>query len=517
MLPLLRAKPFDPAHLARRARLFAIALAVTLVGCQSNGKLEDADEGSRATAQLQETEWLNSMALPQEPEDIWERMRTGFALQDTIGINPRIERQRLSFVGKPAYISRATERGAPYIHYIVERLEEKGMPLELALLPVIESSYDPTAYSRAHALGLWQFIPSTGRLYNLRQTRWYDGRSDITASTRAAIQYLSRLHDMFEGDWLLALAAYNAGEGTVSRAMERNRKRGLPTDYWHLKLPQETQNYVPKLLALSQLVMTPDAYGIELSPIANEPYFEKIELDRRVSLPRLAEMADIDKQELLQLNPAYKRGITLDGPKHLLVPASKAELLQANLAQIKPQELLEWKQHRVRRGESLYAIAKRYQVSSGTLRDANNLSGNQLRTGQVLSIPSLPGSQPTPLLRSLTRQDRSRAKPRTYRVKAGDSLWSIARKNSVGIKDLQRWNGLRSKNLKTGQVLTLQASASSQSKGRKAVTYYKVRKGDSLSLIAERFRVDLKKLRHWNSIDSHLLKPGQTLTLYLQN
>lgn len=521
-------KPSFPGQLVRSGRVFVVVLAAALAGCQSTGHIEDADETTIAVGLQKETEWLNNVATTRQPEDIWERMRGGFALQNEIGVNPRVERQRLWFVSRPAHINKVSERGALYIHYIVERLEEKGMPLELALLPVIESAYDPMAYSRAQAVGLWQFIPSTGRDYNLRQTHWYDGRRDITASTRAAIEYLSRLHEMFNGDWLLALAAYNAGEGTVSRAMERNSRLGLPTDYWNLNLPQETQDYVPKLLALSQLIMTPEAYGIELSPIANEPYFEKVELNRSVDLSRLAEMADMDKDELIQLNPAYKRGITMDGPRHLLVPASKAELLQANLALMKPQDLVEWKQHQVRPGESLHGIANLYQMTARTLKDINNLPSNRLRVGQVLSIPAQPGVKPIPLYQNLASQEPATAKPaatpvakpRTYRVRKGDSLWDIAKANKVDVGDLQRWNKLRSKNLKAGQVLALQGPsrpAAGGSKKRETVTYYKVRKGDSLALIAKRFQVDLKTLQRWNSIDSRLVRPGQTLTLYLPN
>lgn len=212
-------------------------------------------------------------------------MRDGFQLQDAISTNPRIERQRLWFLSNQSFLEQSSARGSLYMHYVVERLEERNMPLELALLPVIESAYNPFALSRSNAAGLWQFIPATGQHFNLRQTNFYDGRRDITASTNAALTYLERLHDMFNGDWMLALAAYNAGEGTVSRAIERNEKLGLPTDYWNLPLPQETQDYVPKLLALSQIVMAPDSYGISLNPINNEPYFQAVRVKRGSTCP----------------------------------------------------------------------------------------------------------------------------------------------------------------------------------------------------------------------------------------
>ncbi len=440
-------------------------------------------------------------------------MRDGFALQDYLGSNPRIEQQRLLYASNPSNVEVACERGAPYLHYIVEQLEERDMPLELALLPLIESSFNPLAYSRAHAVGLWQFIPSTGLHYNLRQTRWYDGRRDLIASTNAALNYLQRLHDMFNGDWLLALAAYNAGEGTVSRAIERNQRAGLPTDYWNLRLPKETQDYVPKLLAVSQMVNTPDAYGISLDPIANEPYFEVIPLKHRMDLARVAKLADLDEDELFQLNPAFTRRITLDGPQHLLVPLDKAEMLEANLALMKPQDLVDWQEYRVRPGDSLGAIANRYNLSVNIIKDINRLRSDRLDIGQVLSIPAPAGGGTTQqALHAVAHNTAST--PRTYRVRPGDNLWDIARNNNVTVRNLQRWNRLSGSNLKVGQALFLQGPGVTEQSERPA-TYYKVRKGDSLYAIAKRFNVGLNTLQRWNPGSAATLQPGQTLTLYL--
>ena len=468
-----------------------------------------------------EPEWITTTLQVPEPEDIWERVRNGYQLQDAIGINPRIEQQRLWFVSNPSFVEKVGERSNPYIYYIVERLEERNMPMELALLPMIESAYNPLAYSHADAVGLWQFIPSTGRSFNLRQTSWYDGRRDVMASTNAAMNYLSRLHEMFGGDWLLALAAYNAGEGRVARAIERNRELGLPTDYWNLSLPSETQNYVPKLLALSQVVMSPEAYGVSLEPIANEPYFEKVELKQRMDLSRIAALADLDEDELYLLNPAFKRRITLDGPQHLLVPASKAELLTANLLLMKPEELVDWQQYRVRSGDSLHGIATRYRLTVNTLKDINRLTSNHLSVGQILSIPAEPGVSPSePLFQSSTSS--AVASSRTYRVKSGDNLWLVARAHKVSVADVKRWNNLRGNNLRVGQVLNFKdgsapAHLASSASARKAATYYRVRNGDSLYLIAKRFKVRMQHLQSWNPKAGKALKPGQTLTLYLPN
>jgi membrane-bound lytic murein transglycosylase D len=520
-MPIPPRKPLIYKALAQGAAALVVVFSLLLSGCQSRGGADDGDRDTDLTISLErEPEWLTASIQPDEPVDIWERVRDGYQLQDEIGINPRIEQQRLWFASNPAFVEKVGERSSPYIHYIVERLEERGMPMELALLPMIESAYNPFAYSPADAVGLWQFIPSTGRHFNLRQTSWYDGRRDVLASTNAAMNYLSRLHEMFNGDWLLALAAYNAGEGRVSRAIERNQQLGLPTDYWNLPLPDETRNYVPKLLALSQVIMTPQAYGVSLTPIANEPYFEKVKLKQRMDLSRVAALADLDEDELYQLNPAFKRRITLDGPQHLLVPTDKAEILAANLALIKPQELVDWQQYRVRSGDSLHAIANRHQVTVRTLKDINRLSSNRLRIGQVLSIPAQPGAQAQqPLFRKVASQaPKSAPAPRSYRVKNGDTLWQIARAHRVSVKDVQRWNKLRGNSLRVGQTLALQAPSagmSSAAQQREAATYYKVRRGDSLYLIAKRFKVQMEHLQRWNPRTGSALKPGQTLTLYL--
>lgn len=515
------------AYLQPRAiRLLLVALLLVIAGCQSRGGSDAGSDTERAVQVGKSIEWSKALQQPEKPrhEDIWERIRAGYKLQDQIGTNPRVERQRFGLASRPGSIQQIAERSGPYIHYIVERLEENGMPLELALLPMIESSYNPQAYSPAHAAGLWQFIPSTGRHFNLRQTNWYDGRRDILASTNAAISYLKRLHDMFNGDWLLALASYNAGEGTVSRAIERNQRQGLPTDYWNLPLPRETQDYVPKLLAVSQIIQSPAAYGVSLAPIANEPYFEKVAIRHQLDLSKVAAMADVDKDELYQLNPAFKHGITLDGPRHLLVPVDKAEGLSESLARLRPESLVQWQRYQVRSGDSLHDIANRHHVTVTTLRDINRLSANRVRVGQTLLIPQTADSPPTaPLFerspQPVAEAPTKTATPRSYRVRRGDSLWSIARQHKVTAADLQRWNRLKGRNLKAGQVLTLHLAdttgQTSSGNTRHSVTYYKVRRGDSLAAIAERFSVHTRHLKEWNPSLGRTLKPGQTLTLYL--
>ena len=474
-------KAINSDALTRLAQAIAVAVSATLAGCSSHVPQTEATHTPNIAARAkQKPIWLSEKPTPQVPQDVWERMRQGFQLQDGLGVNPRIEQQRLWFASNPSFLENAGERGSLYIHYIIERLEERNMPLELALLPVIESAYNPMAYSRADAVGLWQFIPSTGRYFNLRQTRFYDGRRDITASTTAAMDYLTRLHDMFNGDWLLALAAYNAGEGTVSRAIERNEKLGLPTDYWNLPLPAETQAYVPKLLALSQVVLAPEAYGVNLNPIANAPYFQVVEINQRMDLSKVAAVANIDEDELFQLNPAFKQRTTIDGPQHLLVPTSKAQLLTASLSTMRPEELISKKSFK-----PVFEGADESEVAS---------------------------------------------LKRAYRVKRGDNLAAIARANKVDVKDLQRWNKMSGKDLKVGQTLVMQDTtkrsggrvntvvAANSKTGSKAAkekpqTQYKVQQGDSLYMVAKRFNVEMQHLKRWNPRVGQALKPGQMLTV----
>ena len=499
----------------------ALCLSVTLLavllasGCQSvTAPVQDAplavkpSKDSFTLGLESSPSWVASIDTRKDT-DIWRRIRKGFQLQTLMDNNPRIDQQRLWFASRGRSIEIMSERSSPYMYYIVESLEERNMPLELALLPMIESAYDPLAYSHSHASGLWQFIPSTGRHFKLKQSHWYDGRRDIMASTQAALDYLQYLNKMFNGDWMLALAAYNSGEGTVGRAIKRNIARGLPTDYWNLSLPKETQSYVPKLLAVSQLINAPEAYKIALSPIADEPYFTQIPLKQQMDITRLAKLAKINESELLKLNPAYNQGITLDGPKHLLVPKERAEMLSAKLAMMKPSDLVQWQQYTVRGGDNLLRIANNHNVSIALIKDTNKLSSNNLRIGQVLNIPKNRGSATS----NLAQNPRSAATPSVYQVRAGDSLSKIATQQRVSVADIKRWNKLSSNTVRIGQNLTFVAQGTTNKSG--TARSYKVRPGDSLYTIAKRHKISLKQLQNWNPQISSALKPGQTLSLYL--
>lgn len=355
----------------------AILIAVT--GCQSHQAVVEP---------VQPKVMVSAPPIKLTYDDIWDRIRSDARLNPLHSNDARIRQQRQWYIDNPRHLEVVSQRSAPYIHYIVEQLAQRNMPLELALLPMVESAYDPLANSSAKAAGLWQFMPATGRQYDLAQTQWYDGRRDIMASTRAALNYLSYLNNLFNGDWLLTLAAYNAGEGRVQRAMQANINNNLPADYWSLNLPRETQNYVPKLLALADLIRHAPQNGLRLAQVPNKPYFTQVALEQHVDLTNIAQLSKLNEDELIRLNPAYKHLITLDGPKHLLVPQSKASQLKASLAQMNANDLVNWQRYHVKSGDTLYQLARRHQVSVNTLKNVNNLDGNNLRIGQVLTIPN---------------------------------------------------------------------------------------------------------------------------------
>ncbi|MEH6491032.1 lytic transglycosylase [Halopseudomonas sp.] len=505
------------AILPRSLVLGTLAGVLALTGCQTT---EQSDY--RALGQTPERQWQQTLPAqqpirpvnsvlhvePQTPATLWGRIRDGFMLDPALIDNPRIDQQRLSFASQTRYFELATPRAQRYIYYVVQQLEERDMPQELALLPFIESAYNPQALSSAKAAGLWQFIPSTGRNFSLRQDWWYDGRRDVTASTQAALDYLNLLHDYFDGDWLLALAAYNCGEGCVGRAVKRNEALGLPTDYWNLQLPRETMNYVPKLLALAQIIDSPTTYGTHLPELANEPYFAEITVDQQIDLYKVAELADIPTEELLSLNPAFNQRVTApQGEYQLLIPIEQADQFAQALAELPDDQRVNYQRYQVRRGDTLSQIARRYQLSVGVIRDANDINGNLLRVGQTLMLPQF-GDQPITL--PTPAQALASNAALSYRIKPGDSLWSIARAHGTTVNHIKRYNDLSGNALSVGSTLMLPGNPTPDNR---SVTYT-VRSGDSLSTIAARFNVQVDKIRSWNKLERYL-QPGQQLTLFV--
>lgn len=471
-----------------------------------------------------------------EARDVWDRVRDGFAMEGSVD-ERRVAKQLRQLNSSQRLFDTVGANASPYLRYVVGELESRKMPLELALLPVVESSYNPNATSRSQAAGMWQIIPGTGRRLGLEQNRWYDGRRDVVASTEAALDYLSELHERFDGDWYLALAAYNTGEGNVERAIERNRRLGKPTDYWSLPLSQQACEYVPKLLALSRVLENPDDHGVSVAPIPDKAVIAEVEVDTHVDLRHAASASGIDSGELLRLNPALKRGMTSPtGSTMLLVPAESRDEFLAALESMPATAAGPLGQYRVRRGDTLKSIARLHETSAETLRTLNGLASDRIIAGEYLKLPAdaalPPETFPTTASVDLKRRG-------VYHVKSGDNPWRIARAQGIPVASLLALNGLKpGAVLKPGQRLHLRPDAtSSQAPDVKPVTRapanetrvvaveqpgtrrvdYTVRPGDSLYRIAGRYKVGVTQLMTWNRIDKRrpLIHAGQSLVLYV--
>lgn len=340
--------PMFTSHLARvlsplRSERIGVLLGIALcAGCQAPGPVELASPRSpQVVIRPTSNQAIPARLLADIPsipgQTIWERVGRGTSWWSQVGPNPRVSSQMAWLMGNPGFVTQASRRATPYVHLIMQSLQQRGLPSELALLPMIESAYNPMAVSPQMAVGLWQFMPATATDYGLRRTPGYDGRRDVLASTQAAMDYLERLHTLFEGDWLLALAAYNAGEGTVTRAREANRRKGLPVDYWHLELPRETKDYVPRLLALSRLISNPSEHRLRLHPVADQPYLASVALPYPVGFKQLSTACGISENDLRMLNPAYSSSNTAGGPGHVLVPVTGRGPLLAYLSGSSPE------------------------------------------------------------------------------------------------------------------------------------------------------------------------------------
>lgn len=466
---------------------------------------------------------------------LWDRVLKNFKL-DLDQNNPRIQAQLNWYKKHPRYLERVFTRAERYMFHVVEQIEQRGLPGELAFLPIVESAYDPFAYSHGRASGMWQFIPSTARYFGLRNDWWYDGRRDVLDSTDKALGYLERLNTRFKGDWLHALAAYNAGGGSVNKAIRKNREAGKDTSYWNLRLPAETKAYVPKLIALAKLIRDADHYGLKLKPIANKPYFAAVETGGQIDLAEAARMADMSINDLYLLNPGFSQWATSpDGPHRLLVPVDKAAAFEKKLAQLPSSKRLGWQRYTIKSGDSLIRIAKKFNTTPQMIRQTNNIRGNRIRAGKKLLIPIPKASAGHYALSAGQRLQRKQDYDRSgtggkrieYKVKSGDSFWSLSRKHKVSMRQIARWNGMAPTDiLRPGKKLIIwskghiSASKSTRtaSNDRKIIRKvgYKVRQGDSLARIASKFQVSINQIVGWNKINKKkYLQPGQKLTLYV--
>ncbi len=488
--------------------------------------------------------------LTSDTDDLFLRIRNGFSMPDIS--NDLVLSHQQWYLNRPDYLRRMVERSGRYMHHIVEEIDKRGMPMELALLPMVESAYNPMALSRSKASGLWQFIPTTGKHFNLDQDWWKDERRDIVASTAAALDYLQSIYEM-HGDWQLALASYNWGEGAVGRAIGKNKAQGLPTDYQSLTMPSETRNYVPKLQALKNIFSSPAIMAqLDLPTIPNQPYFATVTNAANIDVKVAAELADMPVQEFVALNPSHNRPV-IKSDTPLVIPADKLDTFMSNLEaheqSNKPLSL--WQAYTMQRGDRLDKIAARFGMTTMNLKAINGIRGRaKVSPGVTLLVTRQYDDAGAQEVAALTEQQTLDAGPaqtakdepvaveaatRSYTVRKGDVLATIARKNNLSLDELKRINGLKSNTVKAGRKLALVSSPKKSAsaperkavkalaaseikpKARKAetVTRYKVRRGDTLYSIAKQFKVETSDLMRWNSVSAKTLTPGKTLTIQL--
>ncbi len=427
------------------------------------------------------------------------------------------------FGERPDYMERVMTRAHPWLYDIANELEARRLPGELALLPIVESAYDPFAYSHGRAAGAWQFLSGTARDFGLEINDFYDGRRDVFMATRAALDYLEYLSAMFDGDWNLALAAYNAGQGRVQRAIERNRARGRSTAWHDLSLPRETLAYVPKMNGLGCLFREPERFGLALPVWPNQPGFARVELDGPIDIVMLSAKAEVDLAELVALNAGLNQHLTSPtGPHHVIVPVDLEEQVLAALPQVNGADSVVWQTVSVRRGDTLSTLARRYNTSVSALRAANHLNGDMLSIGQQLRLPGSGPAAPESAFAD-RYQELARLHERLlpsqrfeYVVRPGDSLWVIARNHRVSVAELQRWNGLGQHSvIRPGQRLMIRAGgAAATAQAQPAPLEYTVRRGDSLWTISRRHQVSINELMRLNNLNENsVLRPGQRLVI----
>jgi membrane-bound lytic murein transglycosylase D len=529
------------------------SLLLSLAGCQSFSEVDRATGGrtnvAAALPVAAVAPELVPVSVPYIPFeapivvaelDLLARLRAQLVLPPSD--DPAVQRELTWYARHQPYLERVLQRADRYLFHIVEALEARNMPTDLALLPIVESAFDPFAYSHGRAAGLWQIIPGTGRRLGVQQNWWFDGRRDVLESTRAALDYLQQLHRQFDGDWLLAVAGYNSGEGNVARAIRRAAADGHATDFWGIKryLPPETRTYVPRLLAIRELVADPAKHGITLPELANEPRFAVIDTGGQIDMALAAELAGMDTDGLYALNAGVNRWATdPEGPHRLLIPVEQAAAFTTALASLSERERVQWTRHRVKQGETLGELAERYHTTAAVLREINQLRGNLIRAGDYLLIPHATQSRASYSQSADVRAERQQSTPRAgvrsaHVVKSGESLWSISRQYGVGVRALAGWNSMAPGDvLSVGRELVLwtpqaggaqleglprtgSAQGAAAGNGQIRQVTYVVRRGDSLSSIARRFRVTVPKLIEWNAVETQkYLQPGQRLLMFV--
>ena len=515
-------RPCLPNDLISLVWVSTAIIVLALTGCQSLSMIDIQNDQSMQykTPKSIGTTQVKKKISEKPVIDLWERTRRGFAM-DLENNDPRVLAELCWYKKNQVYFNRISDRASPYFYFVLHEAEKRSVPLELVFMPVVESAFDPFAYSHAGASGLWQFMPATGKNYGLKQNLWYDGRRDVVEATRAALDYMVSLYKMF-GDWELALAAYNSGPGRVLNAVNKNKKIGKSTRFWYLDLPKETTVYVPKLIALGKIIRNPSKYGIKLKPIPNRPYFAKVKTGGKIDMVKAAKLAGIPLNQLYLLNPGINRWSTPPAlPDYLLIPISRAKLFHNELAKLPVNTKMQWHFYTVKPGDSLIKIANTYRTHTNLIKQINKMNSTIIHVGQSILIPIPEHHEeycPTAKQKYIKKQNNQVTSYHKlmYEVKQGDSFWSIARKYKIISKELANWNNMSSKDiLRVGQKLVVWTNTATIQDSVIRKVNYKVRNGDSLSRIADKFNVAVTQIRTWNTFDSKYLQPGQKLTLYV--
>ncbi len=448
---------------------------------------------------------------PKTQKNLWNAIGMQLDL-DHIPDDSRIDYYRNWYLKNPQQLRIVAERATPFLYYITQQVEKRHLPIEIALLPIVESSFDQFAYSQSNAGGLWQIIPATGRKFGLKENDWYDGRFDVMASTNAALDLLEYLHNKL-GSWTLALAAYNCGEGRVFRAIRQNKEEGLPTNFWALSLPRETSDYVPKLYAVAQIIANPSMYKVDIPSIPNQPMIQQINPKTQIDLSIAAKYAGISLKKLQDLNPAYKQWQT--GPAHheLVLPISSIKKFTLALKNHSKQTTLQ-STYQVKAGDTLGGIALRHHISIQQIKLLNNLKSNAIRIGQNLQLPTISNSTHNKK-QSNTQKTPKDSQLVIYKVQKGDDLWTIAKDYHISLTDLIKWSNIDEKEpLRLGQKLSIWQPKNSIN--NVAEIYYTVQSGDTLSQIAKKNHVNIDDIIKWNDLVNAraTLKSGEKLRLF---
>ena len=449
--------------------------------------------------------------LKETPIDIWERIRRELTIKipdDQIAATS-IYRERL--YKNQSAVNRISKSGQRYLFHTLSRAQELDLPVELALLPFVESEFDPYAKSVDGATGIWQFMPATGKEWGLKSNWWYDGKKDVLASTEAALKFLSYLHQKFDEDWLLAMAAYNTGPSRVNRAIRKNKMQDKGIRFWDLDLPKETTAYVPKLLVLCELINNPKSFEVNLPSIANRPYFQRVKIPGQLDLMQAADLAGLKPETIYELNPGFNQWATdPSGPHYLLLPIGVSDRFITQLESLDENDLVRWDRYKIRRGDSLSRIASRYKIEVAVLKEINGMNDDLIIAGKEIMVP-----------RGSAWADKQSPREQLYIVLKGDTLWNISRKFKVSIEDLVLWNELNlEKPLQINQeikIFSRYERIRQDLPSRELRTMlYPVKSGDTISRIASKFEISPQKIQEWNEIeDVSKIFPGQVLKLFL--